>query len=395
MVNKLECINKDDVLPRHLKQLLADRIAARSLEMEEREFEREIGYSRHRRRRDLDDSSDDDTTAPMWLLREKVRSSEESFNRFLESRHESRWKHARRLDKHLKRGSVTAMLTNDDAELEVHQRDSNRCPRRGLFKTDQQETGEHAARNAQASVPPKPSRSSVSQVDGTQTRFVASPAKCKLLPKDDLDVRGRLAEGEGDFDAMLLRIEQLRRKDLQRDFVSMPAGMLEVEEQADHLERDREVDMVERELHSMESGGSEDGGFESQQMRDSGMRDVELVKNNMRHTVLKLQEGLRDMQQQRRRLEVGFRNLFEDFDCVIHNYNQHIDRWRETIQIIEVPYRNRAVGEGRRVEPAASSCSSKNRRSRDVAAERYEWVVDFMDCAVLGVSIFMLYRMFK
>ncbi|GIX90314.1 hypothetical protein CEXT_67801 [Caerostris extrusa] len=99
MVNKLECINKEDVFPRHLKQLLAYRIAARSLEMEEREFEREIGYSRHRRRRDLDDSFYDDVTVAMGLLR----STEESLNLFLESRPERHWKHARRHDEHLKR----------------------------------------------------------------------------------------------------------------------------------------------------------------------------------------------------------------------------------------------------------------------------------------------------
>ncbi|GIY07292.1 hypothetical protein CEXT_389441, partial [Caerostris extrusa] len=59
-----------------------------------------------------------------------------------------------------------------------------------------------------------------------------------------------------------------------------------------------------------------------------------------------------------------------------------------------VPYRNRAV-EGREVEPAASSCSSKERPSSDLTADIFELVVDFMNCALLGFSIFMLYRMLK
>ncbi|GIX91883.1 hypothetical protein CEXT_507031 [Caerostris extrusa] len=134
----------------------------------------------------------------------------------------------------------------------------------------------------------------------------------------------------------------------------------------------------QKESCTAESGNSEEGGFESQWMR----RDVQLLKNNMRNTVRKLQVG-----QQRQRVAADFRNLYKDFDYVIHNYHQHIERWRETLQIIEDPYRNRAVDEGR--QPAASSCSSKERPSSDPAADIFELV------ALLGFSIFLLYRILK
>ncbi|GIX91885.1 hypothetical protein CEXT_507041 [Caerostris extrusa] len=122
------------------------KIAARRLQTREHE----IGCTRCRRRRDLDDSPDD----AMRLLREKLGASGERFDRLLESRPERQWEHARRLDEHLKRGSRTTTFTNEDAELEVQQRDSSRLPQGDIVQTDPQESGESAARNVLSPKPP-------------------------------------------------------------------------------------------------------------------------------------------------------------------------------------------------------------------------------------------------
>ncbi|GIY87700.1 hypothetical protein CDAR_173471 [Caerostris darwini] len=352
---------------------------------------------------------------------------------------------------------MTTTFTYEEALLR-----SSPSPLRGLFKTDQPESGEDAARNAQSSVPPKPPRSSVSQVDGAPPTFVASPARCKLLPKDGLskddsdeyyipegfaddfellvhqlyaedldnlknpvgggekykipkcllrrdssveedlsgqkeDQKKSVAKSDDEFVAVLLRLRKLMN-DVQRDFESGSAGTQEVEE-VDQQQVEGALDMVERKLHSMESGGAEDGGFESQRLRDYAMRDVELVKNNMRHTVLKLQMRLRDMHQERLKLALHFRNLIEAFDYIINNYSKHIEKWQETIQCIEdpCPLQDRAAFDVYPVHSAQPGawCSSSEGPSSDPAAGRFNWVHDFMEVALLGVSFYFLFKTYR
>ncbi|GIY61126.1 hypothetical protein CEXT_246381 [Caerostris extrusa] len=281
---------------------------------------------------------------------------------------------------------MTTTFTYEEALLQGHQRDSSISPQRGLFTPDRQETGENAAKKAQSSVPPKPPRSSVSQVDGTQPTIVASPARCKLLPKDGLskDDSDEYYVPEGFTDDFELLIHQLYADDL--DNLKNPV-------------RGGEKYKIPKCLLPSDSSVEEDlSGQKEDQKKSVAKSEDEFVA-----MLLRLRKLMNDVQRDFESVTAGTQEVKEEVDQ--QQMEGALDIVKRKLHSMEsggaeydpCSLRDRAAFDVYPVHPAqpAAWCSSSKRPSSDPAAHRFDWVHDFMDVALLGVSFYFLFKTYR